>query len=71
MAEGDLRAKTSFAGAALVGGVSVDVDVAAGQVVRPDHPAVKGREQLFEPADDAMQRGDGAVRRGARRTGGE
>jgi hypothetical protein len=47
-----LRALTSFAGATADGG---QVDIFAGQTVREEHPAVKGREHLFEPLDDTPE----------------
>lgn len=44
------KAKTSFFGSGRDG---IEVDVAAGQVVRSDHPGVAGREHLFEPLEDS------------------
>lgn len=52
MASGLMRAKTSFFGAVLVDGVSVEVDIHAGQVVRDSHPAIAGREHMFESMDE-------------------
>jgi len=45
-----LRARESFSGACLEPGRgSVQVDVVAGRTYRDDHPAVAGRDHLFEP----------------------
>jgi hypothetical protein len=49
---GHLKATTSFAGASLVPGHETDqVDVVEGRTYRENHPAVFGREHLFEPLD--------------------
>lgn len=37
------------------------INLRRGQLFPDDHPYVKGREQLFEPADDAAARSTGAV----------
>ena len=48
-------------------GVSFDapdgaqVNLRRGQLFPDDHPYVKGRENLFEPADDAAARATGAA----------
>lgn len=63
MAASYLKARDSFVGATTDStGKSVEVAVAAGQVVPEDHPAVAGREHLFEPLDDAVEAGRGRRR---------
>lgn len=61
---GYLRATTSFTGAVLKDGQSIEVQVANGQVVPDDHPAVLGREHMFEPLDEAVEGGRGRGRGG-------
>lgn len=60
-----LKARDSFV-AAVVGpdGRSVEVAVAAGQVVGDDHPSIAGREHLFDALDDTVEGGRGRGRRG-------
>lgn len=50
-AKGPLRALASFA--ATVG--KVEYFVRQGELLRADHPAVKGRAELFEPATPVEQ----------------
>jgi hypothetical protein len=57
---GYLRALDSFVAAVADDkGVSKEMPIYAGQVVSEDHPAVLMREHLFEPLDEATERGRG------------
>jgi len=59
-----MKARDSFV-AAVVGpdGKSVEIAIAAGQVVSDDNPAITGREHLFDSLDDSADAGRGRVRK--------